>query len=67
VAWSKAGPGATLSADTVASCAAPDQSTLLLRKFIRDTWDDPTGVLGSWGHPEHGAWVEQWMQDGLGL
>ncbi len=67
VAWTKSGPGHTLSADALASCADADQSGLLLRKYIRDTWDDPTGVIGGWDMAEHGEYVEAWVEDGQGI
>lgn len=60
-------PPPSASLVTPSPTRPPAQAALLLRKFLRDTWDDPTGVIGSWGGPEHGAFVSDVMHGGLGL
>lgn len=66
VAWSKGGPGHQIGPDALQTCSS-EQATLLMKKFIRDTWDDPAGAIGSWGEPEHGAWVDPFVSDGMGV
>lgn len=67
VAWSKAGPGHTLAADALESCGSAEQGSLMVKKFVRDTWDDPSGLIGGWGEPDHGAYVDETVAGGLGL
>lgn len=67
MAWTKAGPGSALSGASLESCPSGEQAAALLRKFLRETWDDPAGAAGGWDEAGHGAWVEEWVYDGLGV
>ncbi|GBF89740.1 cysteine synthase B [Raphidocelis subcapitata] len=67
VAWTKAGPGNALCGGGLDSCCSSEQAVALLRKFLRETWDEPAGAGGGWGEADHGAWVEHWVYDGLGV
>lgn len=66
-AWSLDGPGHALGSGALAACASGEQAALLMRKFVRDTWDDPSGDAGAWQEAEHGAWVDEFVDNGLGV
>jgi hypothetical protein len=68
IAWTQAGPGSALGGTALTSCASEAAAELLVRKFIRDTWDEPAGAGGVWAEAHHGAWVDDgWVEEGLGM
>ncbi|KIZ05644.1 cysteine synthase B [Monoraphidium neglectum] len=62
-----AGAGCEGGEGEAAAAAALKGAALLVRKFVRDTWDDPAAPSADWQEPGHGAFVDEWVSEGLGV
>jgi hypothetical protein len=46
--WSAAGPGQRLEAGSLDALSSEEERAALVRKFVRDTWDQPAAEGSGW-------------------